>query len=87
MFATWMAGRLPAAGAAPIPSRARPDGGRHGGPGSARSEADRPHQDGQEDRRALESHFGAWVVCTEQPTPFVVTALDANGSVLGSVSW
>jgi hypothetical protein len=44
-------------------------------------------QDGQEDRRALESHFGAWVVCTEQPTPFVVTALAEDGSVLGSVSW
>lgn len=44
-------------------------------------------QDGQEDRRALESHFGAWVVCTEQPTPSVVTALDENGSVLGSISW
>ena len=22
-----------------------------------------------------------------QPTPFVVTALDENGSVLGSISW
>jgi hypothetical protein len=39
-------------------------------------------KDGCEDRRPLESHFGAWVVCTEQPGPFEVTGLNANGTVL-----
>jgi tetratricopeptide (TPR) repeat protein len=39
-------------------------------------------QDGYEDRRPLESHFGAWVVCTEQAGPFEVTGLNANGTVL-----
>jgi hypothetical protein len=42
-------------------------------------------QDGREDRRLLESHFGAWVVCTEQPGPFTVTGLDAAGTVLASL--
>jgi hypothetical protein len=43
-------------------------------------------QDGQEGRRVLESHFGAWVVWTERTTPFVITALDESGFVLGSIS-
>ena len=42
-------------------------------------------KDGHEDRRPLESHFGAWVVCTEQPGPFEVAGLDANGTVLASL--
>ena len=42
-------------------------------------------QDGQEDRRPLHSHFGAWVVCTENPAPCTVTALDQDGAVLGSI--
>ena len=29
------------------------------------------------------SRFGAWVVCTEQPSPFQVIALHENGSDLG----
>jgi hypothetical protein len=29
-------------------------------------------QDGHEDRRPLESHLGAWVICTEQASPFQV---------------
>ncbi|HUY51042.1 MAG TPA: hypothetical protein VMV92_35945 [Streptosporangiaceae bacterium] len=37
------------------------------------------------DRRPLESRFGAWVVCTEQASPFQVTALDQNGTVLSSI--
>ena len=41
--------------------------------------------DGCEDRRPLESHFGAWVVCTEQASPFQVSALDASGAVLASI--
>jgi hypothetical protein len=35
-------------------------------------------RDGREDRRRLESHSGAWVFCTEQTSPFQVTALDEN---------
>jgi tetratricopeptide (TPR) repeat protein len=42
-------------------------------------------KDGHEDRRPLETHFGAWVVCTEQPGPFDVAGLDANGIVLASL--
>ena len=42
-------------------------------------------QDGHEDRRRLESHFGAWVVCTEQSSNFQVAALDENGIVLASI--
>ena len=42
-------------------------------------------QDGCEDRRPLESHFGAWVVCTEQASPFQIIALDASGTVLASI--
>ena len=40
-------------------------------------------QDGREDRRPLDSRFGAWVVCTEHASPFQVIALDENGSELG----
>lgn len=43
-------------------------------------------QDGHEDRRPLDSHFAAWVVCTEQPSPFHVTALDQNGTVLADIT-
>jgi tetratricopeptide (TPR) repeat protein len=42
-------------------------------------------QDARVDRRPLESHFGAWVVCTEQPGSFTVTGLDAAGAVLASL--
>ncbi len=42
-------------------------------------------QDDHEDRRPLDSHFGAWVVCTEQPSPFHVTALDQNGTLLADI--
>lgn len=44
-------------------------------------------QDGREDRRRLESHFGAWVICTEQTSPFQVTALDENGVVLETIHY
>lgn len=44
-------------------------------------------QDGHEDRRPLDSHFGAWVVCTENPSPFHVTALDQNGSILADIGY
>jgi tetratricopeptide (TPR) repeat protein len=42
-------------------------------------------QGGREDRRPLESHFGAWVVCVEEATPFEVCGLDENGVVLGRI--
>jgi tetratricopeptide (TPR) repeat protein len=43
-------------------------------------------QDGREDRRPLDNHFGAWVVCTEKPSPFHVTALDQDGAVLADIT-
>ena len=42
-------------------------------------------QDGHDDRRPLESHLGAWVIYTQPTSPFQVTALDANGTVLASL--
>jgi hypothetical protein len=39
-------------------------------------------QDGQQDYRPLQSHFGAWVVCTEQLGIFDVAAFDAQGRLL-----
>lgn len=44
-------------------------------------------QDGREDRHPLESHFGTWVVCTERPGPFQVTALDAAGTTLATLHY
>src|SRR5262245_29257445 len=43
-------------------------------------------QAGHEDRRPLRSHFGAWVVCTEQPSPFSVRALDHSGTMLDEIT-
>jgi tetratricopeptide (TPR) repeat protein len=42
-------------------------------------------QDGREDRRPLDSHFGAWIVCTEGLSPFQVAGYDENGTVLARV--
>ncbi len=42
-------------------------------------------QDGQEGRRVLRSHFGAWVVCMDRWSPYQINALDDNGAVLASV--
>jgi hypothetical protein len=42
-------------------------------------------QDGHEDRRDLHSHFGALVICTEQPSPYQINALDQTGAVIGSI--
>jgi hypothetical protein len=44
-------------------------------------------QVGREDRRRLDSHFGAWVVCTEQPGPFEVTGIGEDGTVLASLRY
>jgi tetratricopeptide (TPR) repeat protein len=43
-------------------------------------------KNGQEDRRPLDSHFGAWIVCTEQLGPFEIVAFDENGTVLARIS-
>jgi len=43
-------------------------------------------QDGREDLRRLESHFGAWVVSTERLSPFHVEGRDADGNVLARIS-
>jgi hypothetical protein len=42
-------------------------------------------QDGREDRRALRSYFGAWVVCTQLWSPYQINALGADGAVLASL--
>ncbi|HKD88555.1 MAG TPA: hypothetical protein VKB62_08505 [Streptosporangiaceae bacterium] len=42
-------------------------------------------QHGREDVRPLESHFGAWVVCTEQVAPFQIEGRDADGNVLARI--
>jgi hypothetical protein len=42
-------------------------------------------QDGSEHRRPLESHFGAWIVCTEQPGEFQVAGLDEDGNVTDTI--
>jgi tetratricopeptide (TPR) repeat protein len=44
-------------------------------------------QDGRQDRRLLDSHFGAWVVCMEQPGPFEVAGIGENGNVLASIQY
>jgi hypothetical protein len=43
-------------------------------------------QDGKEDLRPLESHFGAWVVCTDQLSSAEIEARDADGNVLDRTS-
>ncbi len=44
-------------------------------------------QDGHEDRRPLDSHFGAWIVCTDDDTaPFEVEARDASGNTIARFS-
>ena len=42
-------------------------------------------KDGREDRRQLDSHFGAWVICTEQDGSFEVAGIDSGGTTLGSL--
>jgi hypothetical protein len=42
-------------------------------------------QDGGEDRRVLRAYFGAWAVCTERWSPYRIDAIDASGTVLGSL--
>ena len=42
-------------------------------------------QGDREDGRPLQSHFGAWVVCTEEWSPFQIDAVDDAGTVIGAV--
>jgi hypothetical protein len=44
-------------------------------------------QDGREDLRPLESHFGFWVVSTEESAPFQVEGRDAGGNMLARISF
>jgi len=39
-------------------------------------------QGGREDRRPLESHFGAWVICTDSPPPLDLAGIDRSGTVV-----
>jgi len=43
-------------------------------------------QNGREERRELQSRFGAWVVCTEKWSPYQINALDETGAVLGCIT-
>ena len=43
-------------------------------------------QDGHEDRRPLNTHFGFWVICTEQPSPFQIIGFDKNGTALAHIT-
>jgi hypothetical protein len=44
-------------------------------------------QDDREDVRPLDSRLGAWVLRTEQPSPFRVEGRDADGHVLARISY
>ena len=43
-------------------------------------------QDDREDRPELQSHFGAWVVCTERWSPYQINALDETGAIIGHIA-
>lgn len=43
-------------------------------------------QDGREERRELQSHFRAWVVCTDKWSPYEINALDETGTVIGQIT-
>jgi hypothetical protein len=42
-------------------------------------------QDGHEDRRDLQSRFGALGICAEQPSPYQINSLDATGTIIGTI--
>jgi hypothetical protein len=44
-------------------------------------------QDGRADLRPLESHFGAWVICTDRPGSLQLEGRDADRNVLTSLSF
>jgi hypothetical protein len=43
-------------------------------------------QDGRQDLRPLQSHFGAWIACTEQPGTFDVAAFDRQHALLARLA-
>jgi hypothetical protein len=43
-------------------------------------------QDDREERRELQSHLGAWVVCTEKWSRYQISALDETGTIMGSIT-
>jgi tetratricopeptide (TPR) repeat protein len=43
-------------------------------------------QDGRVEVRPLQSHFGAWLICTEQDSPLQVEGRDADGTTLARIS-
>ena len=42
-------------------------------------------QDGHEDRRPLDNHFGAWVIRADKPGLLAVATLDENGTTLAEI--
>jgi len=44
-------------------------------------------QDGREDLRRLESHFGVWVICTDELSPIQIEGRDANRNVLDRITF
>jgi hypothetical protein len=42
-------------------------------------------QDGHQVRRDLQSHFGAWVVCTEKWAPYRIEAFNESGKVIETI--
>jgi hypothetical protein len=42
-------------------------------------------RNGHEDRRPLQSNFGAWVICIDEPSPYRVTAYDNSGVMLADI--
>src|SRR5215468_5387897 len=42
-------------------------------------------QDGHEDRRSLDNHYGAWIVRTDKPGPFRVAAIDEHGTTIAEI--
>jgi len=44
-------------------------------------------QEGSEERRRLDSHFGTRVACIQAPKPFEVVALDSSGQELSRLRY
>jgi hypothetical protein len=42
-------------------------------------------QNGRDTRQNMNSHFGAWIICCQQASPYRIMALDAQGNILGSI--
>jgi hypothetical protein len=44
-------------------------------------------QDGREDLRHLDSHPGAWVICTDPLSPIQIEGRDADCNILAATSY